>query len=265
MKKTVCDNPEGREESREEGRQVPSLNADMGERGVDSDEDHRLMPLLDIANLACGGHAGSRASVDFYKTMAAEEGVEVAAHLSYADKASFGRKVLDVSIDQLKQDLDQQRTLLPDTRLLKFHGALYNQVCVDPILAEAMVEWVVSAGFDRVLTLPHSLFALKLHERGLRVICEAFIDRRYLFKGEGRAVLMPRTHATACMDDLSDALEQVDQMLSFGRVIAYSDHTLVDRKRVQMPIGTLCIHSDSMLAYPLAHAVRALLGAKASK
>ena len=34
------------------------INCDIGERGIDNLTDLALMKLIDIANIACGGHAG---------------------------------------------------------------------------------------------------------------------------------------------------------------------------------------------------------------
>lgn len=42
------------------------INCDLGERGVAHPIDDRLVDYIDIANIACGGHAGDKASVDYY-------------------------------------------------------------------------------------------------------------------------------------------------------------------------------------------------------
>lgn len=34
------------------------INCDMGERGQAHPVDDQLMAMIDIANIACGGHAG---------------------------------------------------------------------------------------------------------------------------------------------------------------------------------------------------------------
>ena len=95
----------------------------------------------------------SGASIAFFVEQAKAALVRVSSHLSYADRASFGRVVMEVSTDQLKRDLDLQRRLLPDTSLLKFHGALYNQVCSDEALATALVPWIAQSGFEEIITL----------------------------------------------------------------------------------------------------------------
>ncbi|MBE0665952.1 MAG: LamB/YcsF family protein, partial [Candidatus Aminicenantes bacterium] len=57
------------------------INCDIGERGHDHPVDRRLMEVIHIANLACGGHAGNSASVQAFRALAEENGVELAAHL----------------------------------------------------------------------------------------------------------------------------------------------------------------------------------------
>ena len=64
------------------------LNADLGE-GFAYDAD--IMPLIDIANIACGEHAGNLSTVQRTIAMAVNEGVAVCAHPSYPDRKNFGR------------------------------------------------------------------------------------------------------------------------------------------------------------------------------
>ena len=40
------------------------INCDIGERGVAHSIDDKLMSMIDIANIACGGHAGNKESIN---------------------------------------------------------------------------------------------------------------------------------------------------------------------------------------------------------
>ena len=42
------------------------VNCDLGERGIAHPIDDQLIKYIDIANIACGGHAGDQQSVDYY-------------------------------------------------------------------------------------------------------------------------------------------------------------------------------------------------------
>ena len=109
-----------------------ALNADLGE-GLD-EIDSAIFPLLDQANIACGGHAGNEASMRRCITLAKQYEVAIGAHPSYPDTANFGRKSLDMSEEALLESLMQQVSALAeiarseDCQLtyIKPHGALYN-------------------------------------------------------------------------------------------------------------------------------------------
>ena len=58
------------------------INCDIGERGADHPVDRQLMELIDIANIACGGHAGDDASIPFFCELAKKRKLIITAHLS---------------------------------------------------------------------------------------------------------------------------------------------------------------------------------------
>ena len=63
------------------------LNADCGE-GFD---DAGLMKYVTSANIACGGHTGTSASMARAVALAVDAGVTVGAHPSFMDRDGFGR------------------------------------------------------------------------------------------------------------------------------------------------------------------------------
>ncbi|MDE4942638.1 LamB/YcsF family protein, partial [Francisella tularensis] len=44
--------------------------------------DDRIVDYIDIANIACGGHAGDNASVDYYVNLCKGKNVKITAHIS---------------------------------------------------------------------------------------------------------------------------------------------------------------------------------------
>ena len=72
------------------------LNADVGEGfGVWSmGDDAALMPYIDMANVACGGHASDPLTMRQTVRLAKQHNVSVGAHPSYPDIAGFGRRPL---------------------------------------------------------------------------------------------------------------------------------------------------------------------------
>jgi len=70
-------------------RSVIDINCDMGE-GLDNDA--QLMSYIHSANIACGYHAGSEQTLSAVIELALRHGVNIGAHVSYADRENFGRK-----------------------------------------------------------------------------------------------------------------------------------------------------------------------------
>ena len=231
-----------------------TLNCDLGERGVAHPVDVVLVGLADVANIACGGHAGDATSVRFYRDLAELKGVAVCAHLSYPDRDGFGRSHVELPVERLLASLDEQKRLLEDISMVKLHGALYNESCSTPSLAAALAEWMRTRGVASVLTMPLSELASRATEAGLRVISEAFVERRYRLSPEGgKLVLVDRSREGAVIRDLEAALEQARVIVLEGRVL--DEEGLWRALRAE----TLCIHSDSPIALELARRVRALL------
>lgn len=243
------------------------LNADIGERGSDHPTDRALLPLLDIANIACGGHAGDQASAQHFANHANQLGIIACAHLSYPDRENFGRRDIDITPLALLHSLDQQRNLLPDTTWLKLHGALYNRVCMARQLAEVIAAWARAAGFDHVLTLPGSAFAQACADQELAVLTEMFAERRYVLTDDGTLQLMPRSQSGASLTLLAEAEAQSRQMILKREVQAYSLAKGIAGEPVAVacPGQTICIHSDSPIALPLARVIRDLIDGEESR
>lgn len=235
------------------------INCDIGERGADHVIDRQLMEVIHIANLACGGHAGDRASVEAFRELAGRNGVAVAAHLSYPDRSGFGRRTVSLPAARLIAVLEEQLALLPGVRAIKFHGALYNDSCRDRGLAVCLADWLAAAGVRQVLAPADSELAAEAGRRGIAVLREAFADRRYAIDHRSRRlVLVDRSQPQAVIGDLDAALAQAGEIVLRGRV----DSRPGPPGRPQWrPIAadTLCVHSDSPIALELARGLRRLV------
>ncbi|MEM1108141.1 MAG: LamB/YcsF family protein [Planctomycetota bacterium] len=233
------------------------LNVDTGERGADHAVDHELVKHADVVNLACGGHAGDDESIRVFSGLAKRLGKTVAAHLSYPDREHFGRRRLDISEAELQRALDAQRARLPEPECVKFHGALYHEADRDPALARTLAAWLTQAGFTIAIAPVPGALARESRERGMRVLAEGFVERRYHRPPENppdidvtQAVLMPRSHPDACLETLPEALAQAEDLITQGEVRLYPDGAAC-----RVEAETLCIHSDSPIALELAAAL----------
>lgn len=231
------------------------INCDIGEREPDNKTDIELMKHIHIANIACGGHAGDEETVAVFRRLAKEYNVGVAAHLSYPDKENFGRVSMDISEKNLLKALDEQYKMMPDVKMVKFHGGLYNDCAGDKELARLLADWLSENSIEAVITPDKSEMAKAASVAGIRVISEAFAERAYNFDpGTGRLSLVSRAKKYACIHDCEAAVAHSEMILKNGVVEAYVDTGEGDPKREKAAINaeTICIHSDSVIALELA-------------
>ena len=238
------------------------VNCDMGERGPNHPVDLALMNYIGMANIACGGHAGDPASVEAFTRVAREKGVKVSAHLSYPDRAGFGRSTMTISPSDLVTSLDSQMDLMPAVKTVKLHGALYNDANVDPRLAATLAAWMRSRGITEVVTVFDSHLAAAARSEGISVIREAFAERRYAYDGvKNQLRLVDRRKAYALIKDRNEAVIQSMTIVNRHRVTAFVEDAAGRVTTVEVPIeaDTLCIHSDSEIALALARDLASLL------
>jgi UPF0271 protein len=238
------------------------LNSDLGETvdGVPTADDDALFALVTSANVACGFHAGDARSMRASCRLAAENGVTLGAHVSYADREGFGRRDLEVSPDRLHADvLVQLRALAAaadeagvSIRYVKPHGALYNRIVHDRAQADAVASAVAafSPGLP-LLGLPGSRIEAAAAAVGSPFYREAFVDRGYRPDG----TLVPRGEAGAVLTSGDAVADRAVQLARTGRVRA-ADGTMLD-----LAVDSLCLHGDTPGAVGMAREVRAALTA----
>lgn len=215
------------------------LNADVGE-GVATEAE--IIPLLSSCNVACGGHYGDRDSVLKTLELARGAGIKVGAHPAYPDKANFGRNVMNIEVERLKDELLSQLELFfsccseldIQAHHVKPHGALYNQAAKDLQTAKVIVE--VMQSIDQKLplyTLPGGV--LDSLASGLEIIPEAFIDRRY----NADYTLVSRSLSTALITDPSEAWLQLEMLVKKEHIRS------VQGDLIPIKAKTFCVHSDT--------------------
>ena len=69
------------------------ISADLGEGSPGEPE---IWPLIDSANVACGGHVGDEHSMTLAVRTAKKLGVRLGAHPSYPDRENFGRATMSI-------------------------------------------------------------------------------------------------------------------------------------------------------------------------
>lgn len=230
------------------------LSADLGEGAP---EEAEVWPLVDAVNVACGGHAGDRTSMDLCVAEAKRRGVVLGAHPSYPDREGFGRRHLQISRGQLHDSLVSQLRALDEIARnhglelehVKAHGALYNEAHADLGLATTLIDAVRAVSPSIAIVAPaRSAMSDAARGTGTRLVREAFADRRYLPDGS----LQPRPVPGSLLD-VDESARQVALLLSDGCVVS------ADGSRVMLEFDTVCIHADLPGAAARLRAIRALL------
>jgi len=203
-----------------------------------------MLRLVDLANVCCGAHAGSRELTRLTMRQCAEAGVKVGAHPGYPDPEHFGRRMLfgvtydAVAIRELVGEqvgFAQEAAREEGCELyhVKPHGALYNEAAANGEVAEAIAAGVKQVAQDLFLMgLAKSVMVGVFRRAGFVVLREAFADRRYTAEG----LLVPRSETGAMIEDVEEARAQ---LVRLGR---FSD--------------TVCVHSDSPGALNMLRGIR---------
>jgi UPF0271 protein len=239
------------------------LNSDVGESfgNWTFGDDARIIESVTSANVACGFHAGDPSGIRTTCSAAAAAGVTVGAHPGYRDLAGFGRRFIDVTPQELTDDVVYQigalqalaRAAGTSVRYVKPHGALYNTIAVHEQQARAVIRAVREVDDTLpLLVLPGTVIETEARAAGLRTVAEAFADRAYTPGG----ALVPRREPGAVLHREADVVEHVLRLASDGVVVA------IDGSRIPLAAESICVHGDTPGAVTMAAAVRrALTGA----
>ena len=237
------------------------LNCDMGESygPWEKGADAAVMPLIDWANIACGGHAGDPDTMARTLELAARYDVRAGAHPGYPDRRNFGRLRLDWPVDSLVLEVQAQigalgavaAALGTPLNHVKPHGALYLAMMEDDRLLARLAEGVAavdgSLAFVLQATPERDRHEELLAHTGLRLVFEAFADRGY--GADGR--LVPRSVAGAVLTD-ADAVAAHVAFLLDGFVDTPAGRLAVEAE-------TLCVHGDNPSAFESLGRIRDLV------
>lgn len=232
------------------------LNADLGEHEPPA-RTRALMRLIDLANIACGGHAGTTATMDRAVHLAIENRVAIGAHPGLA--AEFGRGVAGITRKELEELIVDQVGALTDVAVragatlnhIKLHGALYHAVERSEALARGYADLVRSQySALKIVAFAGGRVIDLCRELGLWAIPEAFAERGYCEDGS----LVPRGQPGDLIADPHIVAGRV-RALSEGRCIAAEEGGTI-----RIFAETVCVHSDTPNAVRIARAAREVLG-----
>lgn len=225
------------------------LNCDMGESfGIwKMGNDEEIMPLIDMANLACGFHASDAVTMSRSVILAKKYNVTIGAHPSYNDLLGFGRRKILCSLEEIKSIILYQIGALNafcrangvTLSYVKPHGALYNDMMRDENIFKAILNAISSFSKNiklMVLSGPKNdeyEHTAKLYDIGL--IFEVFADRNYNDDG----TLVSRMEENAVIRDELDVVSRVVN-LKERRYI-----TSINGQKLFFKCDSICVHGDN--------------------
>ncbi len=223
-----------------------NLNADLGEAygAWRMGDDAGLLSVVRAANIACGFHAGDPLVMRNTVRTALAAGVELGAHPAYPDLQGFGRRPMQMAPAELEAAVIYQVGALVGMAMaeggrvthVKPHGALNNQACEDPALADCVARAVRAVDRELILLAPAlSELSLAGARAGLRVANEVFADRIYTDAG----ALAPRSRPNAVLHDEAAVVAHVMRMLDSGGIVAESGKVL------PATMHSICVHGDT--------------------
>jgi len=235
---------------------MATINCDMGESfGLYKlGDDAALMPLIDIANVACGFHASDFNHMRATVRLAKAHGVKVGAHPSLPDLQGFGRREMKIGREELTNCLIYQIGALKGfleaegmtLNHIKPHGSLYGMAARDEAIAHAICD--AADIFKTPLVGMLGALHEKIYpERGHKFFAEFYADLDYADDG---GLIITRAH---------DAKDPAKAAARCRRAIQEGVALSVGGVEVRVGADTICVHSDTPNASDIAAAVRAVV------
>ncbi|NVK25095.1 MAG: 5-oxoprolinase subunit PxpA [Gammaproteobacteria bacterium] len=228
------------------------LNCDLGESfgSWKMGLDEAVMPHIDMANIACGFHAGDANVMFNTLSLAKKHNVEVGAHPGYKDIEGFGRRsiahseqeIINLMTYQVSAIFGVAKTLGVTISYVKPHGALYNDMMANAEVRHAILKSMQAINHGLGTSLKLMMLATANAEQhkneakqlGVELLLEAFADRRYTDEGK----LQNRKIEGAVLSE-QDMLQQVVNLQQNGQVITESG------KALTIAADTICVHGDN--------------------
>jgi 5-oxoprolinase (ATP-hydrolysing) subunit A len=229
-----------------------SINCDMGEAfGIyHLGDDAAVMPYVTHANIACGFHASDPNVMWRTVRSAKEHGIKVGSHPGLPDREGFGRREMKLSRQDtaalvlyqtgaLRAFLDAEGMTMSH---IKPHGALMGMAMKYEAVAEGVADAAVALGLP-VIGCTDSEMTRVFDKRGIEYACEFYADLDY--DDEGRQIITM----------IHDAVAPEDAVTRVLRALREKTALSVNGKSVPVAIDSICVHSDTPGALPLAKAV----------
>ena len=234
-----------------------NINCDLGESSkfCSTENDPLLLKIVNSANIACGYHAGDKATMEKTIKISKENNVSIGAHPSFNDPENFGRKRLNLSSSEISKLIVDQINILSNiantsgikVTHVKPHGALNNMACEDYELAKIISDSIIQINKDLIFLVPTGSQMEKAGKKlGMKIAAEIFADRNY----EDNGNLVSRSKSNAMITDPEIAKKHVIKMVENQALNCYSG------KQITCKIDSVCVHGDGQSAVNTAEQIK---------
>jgi UPF0271 protein len=208
------------------------------------------MPLISLANVACGFHGSDYNHMRSTIRLAKRHGVKVGAHPSLPDLQGFGRREMKMPREELANCMIYQIGALKGfleaegvpLNHIKPHGALYGMAARMDDVAHAVADAADVFGVP-ILGMKGTCHERVYKERGHAFVAEFYADLSYRDDG---SLIITRQHDPV---DPADEAERSLRAIKEGRTMSVSGQDIA------VGHDAICIHSDTPNAVEVARAV----------
>tara|TARA_B110000438_G_C15818628_1_gene653174 strand:- start:650 stop:1423 length:774 start_codon:yes stop_codon:yes gene_type:complete len=234
-----------------------NINCDLGESSKlhSTENDPLLLKIVNSANIACGYHAGDKATMEKTIDISIKNNVSIGAHPSFNDPENFGRKRINLSANEIKNLISNQINILSkiadqkgiNVTHVKPHGALNNMACEDYDLAQLILKTILQTSKELIFLVPTGSQMEKAGKKaGARIAAEIFADRNY----EDNGNLISRSKKNAIITDSTIAKKHVLKMINNQSLNCLSG------KQIPCEIDSICVHGDEKNAVNTARQIK---------
>lgn len=220
------------------------VNADMGESfgRYTLGNDEEVMKYITSANVATSFHAGDPLVMERTVDWAKKYNVAVGAHIGLPDRQGFGRRMMDITPEELRSDTLYQlgaldgilRTKKLKMQHVKPHGILYRMVSENEKYIDTFLNTIKEYNPDLFIMLPPNTPAFKRGlEMGLKMAGEALIDLSYDEEGNW---IIERNKAARSPEEVAE------RALSVARDKKIAT---IGGKMIDIDAVSVCIHGDA--------------------
>ena len=234
-----------------------NINCDLGESSKlhSAENDPLLLEIVNSANIACGYHAGDKATMEKTIEISKKNKVSIGAHPSFNDPENFGRKRLNLPSSEITKLIIDQINILSNIAAkagvkvthVKPHGALNNMACENYDLAKVISESITQVDKELIFLVPTGSQMEKAGKKlGMKIAAEIFADRNYEDDGN----LVSRSKENAMITDPEIAKKHVIKMVENQALNCYSG------KQIPCEIDSICVHGDGKTAVNTAKQIK---------